>query len=163
MLPKKTLKVAESRRSLATVEVEIDAAGELHMTGTITGPRGEYSGGQVQDHVEADAARIAAEPDGVRHMPAHDLAAFVSIWRAWHLNHMRAGCEHQRAVWDISERLNVAGSSKAAGWVLESEHPRGLLCKPCPTCGYKYGSAWLKETLPADVVAAVQRIAGANA
>jgi hypothetical protein len=42
--------------------------------------------------------------------------------------------------------------TKTAGWVRPEEHPRGLLCKPCPTCGYKYGSAWKYEPLPADVV-----------
>lgn len=41
---------------------------------------------------------------------------------------------------------------KLAGWVKPEEHPAGLLCKPCPTCGYKYGTAWLYEPLPADVV-----------
>ena len=42
---------------------------------------------------------------------------------------------------------------KTAGWVYPPEHPDGLLCKPCPACGHKYGSAWLREELPADVVA----------
>jgi len=37
-------------------------------------------------------------------------------------------------------------------WVYESEHPEGILCKPCPVCGYKYGTEWRKEELPADVV-----------
>jgi hypothetical protein len=23
---------------------------------------------------------------------------------------------------------------------------------PCPICGYKYGSAWLKEEVPAEVI-----------
>lgn len=40
---------------------------------------------------------------------------------------------------------------KSVGWVKPSEHPKGLLCKPCAVCGYKYGSAWLKEELPEDV------------
>lgn len=42
--------------------------------------------------------------------------------------------------------------TKTAGWVYPSEHPKGLLCKPCEVCGYKYGSAWLKEEVPADVL-----------
>jgi hypothetical protein len=41
---------------------------------------------------------------------------------------------------------------KTAGWVKPAEHPRGILCKPCPECGYKYGSAWLYEPIPEDVV-----------
>lgn len=42
--------------------------------------------------------------------------------------------------------------TKNAGWVTPEEHPEGLLCKPCPVCGYEYGSQWLREELPADVV-----------
>jgi len=38
------------------------------------------------------------------------------------------------------------------GWLRPDEHSRGILCKPCPTCGYKYGSAWLYEPLPEDVL-----------
>ena len=73
------------------------------------------------------------------------------IWERWHLNDMRPGCEHQRD-WDVSEMLTVGEKQKAAGWVYPSEHPKGLLCKPCEVCGYKYGSAWLKEEVPADVL-----------
>lgn len=53
------------------------------------------------------------------------------IWSRWHLNDMRAGCEHQRAL----------------GWKGES-----FIAKPCPVCGYKYGTAWLKEEVPANVI-----------
>lgn len=46
--------------------------------------------------------------------------------------------------------------TKAAGWAYPTEHPLGVLTKPCEVCGYKYGSAWLKEELPADVIAEVE-------
>ena len=39
---------------------------------------------------------------------------------------------------------------KALGWLHEHEHPEGILCKPCPVCGYKYGTAWLHEDVPED-------------
>ena len=60
--------------------------------------------------------------------------------------------------WDYYELDNHAGirpavTVKALGWLKESEHPRGILSKPCPECGYKYGSSWLKEEVPADVLA----------
>lgn len=41
---------------------------------------------------------------------------------------------------------------KAAGWVSPVEHPGGLLGKPCEVCGYRYGTAWLYEDVPADVL-----------
>jgi len=140
---------------------------------------------------------------------------FRKVWDRWHLNDLRAGCEHQRAAWDSREKLEVvtyrlntattreqhalkdscmrrlsAGGTltlspeeqallalpwetkrapdadgfgsgkyevhqreqKGAGWVYPSEHDRGLLGKPCEVCGYKYGSAWLKEEIPAEVM-----------
>ena len=40
----------------------------------------------------------------------------------------------------------------ALGWLKPDEHPDGILCKPCPVCGYKYGTSWLKEEVPADVI-----------
>ena len=29
---------------------------------------------------------------------------------------------------------------------------QGLLCKPCPVCGYEYGTSWLLEEVPQDVI-----------
>jgi len=29
---------------------------------------------------------------------------------------------------------------------------QGILCKPCPVCGYKYGTAWQREEVPQDVL-----------
>jgi hypothetical protein len=58
------------------------------------------------------------------------------VWERWHLNDMRAGCEHQRAL----------------GWSRYEDHPS----EPCPVCGYEYGSAWLYEPLPDEIVAEVE-------
>lgn len=52
----------------------------------------------------------------------------------------------------INDHYNRASETKTAGWVYPSEHPEGLLTKPCPECGYKYGSAWRKEDVPEDVL-----------
>jgi hypothetical protein len=41
---------------------------------------------------------------------------------------------------------------KKSGWVYPSEHPDGLLTKPCEVCGYKYGSAWVYEPLPQEII-----------
>lgn len=42
--------------------------------------------------------------------------------------------------------------TKSLGWLTQKEHPDGILSRPCPVCNYKYGSAWLKEEVPADIV-----------
>lgn len=41
---------------------------------------------------------------------------------------------------------------KKLGWLTQAEHPRGIMSKPCEVCGYKYGSAWKKRAVPADVL-----------
>lgn len=40
--------------------------------------------------------------------------------------------------------------TKALGWLKESEHPNGILCKPCPVCGYAYGSKWVYFPIPEE-------------
>ena len=41
---------------------------------------------------------------------------------------------------------------KLRGCVRADESELGLLCKPCPVCGYQYGTAWKKEEVPQDVL-----------
>lgn len=48
--------------------------------------------------------------------------------------------------------------TKTSGWTYELEHPEGELMKPCPVCGYKYGSAWLKEAVPAEVISFLESL-----
>lgn len=99
--------------------------------------------------------------------------ALYALWKRWHLNGMRAACEHQRAeAWaerpiDPSQPTSAYGkhfdgqrhaSWNMLAWVTREEHPEGLLSHPCPTCGYKYGSAWLYEEIPADVMAQINAL-----
>ncbi len=140
------------------------------------------------------------------------------LWEQWHLNDMRAGCEHQRAAGWGSETVEIVTykltseayqlrkkaeekasaaavrgevadlddtekallspddrfrgrfeppdadsplsgcfevrkrESKCTGWVRPDEHPRGVLRKPCPECGYKYGTARRTEPVPDAVL-----------
>lgn len=41
---------------------------------------------------------------------------------------------------------------KTRGWIFYEETPLGFLGRPCPICGYKYGSSWRKEEVPEDVI-----------
>ena len=50
------------------------------------------------------------------------------------------------------DHYNKASEKKNAGWVYPSEHPRGLLTKACPVCGYEYGSSWHKVEVPSSVI-----------
>lgn len=51
---------------------------------------------------------------------------------------------------------------KTRGWLSFDEHPDGLLGKPCPTCGYRYGSAWLYEPVPEHVLTWLQTLPTAS-
>lgn len=115
----------------------------------------------------------------------------LAVWDRWHLNAMRAGCEHQRAAdwkpcpghyarpeeWKrvefdatvykrIGQRrtfTNCAGEPETVT-IWEQSFPPGKysahsdrcsqdkVSKPCPVCGYKYGTAWLFEPVPVDVL-----------
>jgi hypothetical protein len=51
-----------------------------------------------------------------------------------------------------SDSHNKPSEVKTRGWLSEKDHKLGILSKPCPVCGYKYGSAWLREEVPQDVL-----------
>lgn len=46
--------------------------------------------------------------------------------------------------------------TKTAGWIYPKDHPKGVLGKPCPVCGYKYGTAWRKTEIPKEVIEKLQ-------
>ena len=79
-------------------------------------------------------------PDEINFAPGWDRSRWLDlldIWHRWHLNDMRAECEHQRAM----------------GWTYAEHHdPRTFKGDNCPVCGYSIGSKWLKEELPQDVI-----------
>jgi hypothetical protein len=62
-----------------------------------------------------------------------DVVKLHEIWNRWHLNDMRAGCEHQHPTGD--RPLDTT--------------------PPCPITGYKYGSQWLYESIPFEVFSMV--------
>lgn len=39
---------------------------------------------------------------------------------------------------------------KILGWLKPEEHPDGVLCAPCPVCGYKYGTSWNFVPIPKE-------------
>jgi hypothetical protein len=104
---------------------------------SITGVEGPLSSGNAL----GGCGQIDMHNPGiVRLAPGWDnstLAKFWDVWHRWHLNDMRSGCEHQRAM----------------GWTYEEHHNRATFKgENCPICGYSIGSSWLYEPLPEDVV-----------
>lgn len=211
-----TVDTGNKYRKDAFCKITIDDKGKgpvLSITGVV-GPTplgNAYSCGQCVDTIRGGIP--------TKMWSREMLDKFCDIWERWHLNDMRAGCEHQvgekwdasrqvtlyeykmtptlreqhdrlhkRVERDIGEGCNVrlnnderriynapyfvnsgdapAGyekykeETKPVGslYPMDSDtkwgdkHPLGILCKPCPVCGYKWGSSWLYEPLPEDVV-----------
>jgi hypothetical protein len=88
--------------------------------------------GQIGGHV-SDLAVERLAPKWNDRM----LQGFRYVWKRWHLNDMRSGCQHQRDF----------------GWVYEEHHdPKTFKGDACPICGYSIGSRWLTEQVPADII-----------
>lgn len=195
----------------------------LSITG-VEGPRpsGDCTGSAGQITLEPEAfTEFAKGWDGAK------VAELAKVWDRWHLNDMRAGCEHQRQI-DTTRKVEVVEyrltteasqmrtkvrdraadaalngepfnptpteralgemadwfkaryeppeadshlsgcfevrkrETKAIGWVYPHEHPDGMLTRPCPECGYKYGSAWLHEDVPPEVLEWLQGLPDAD-
>lgn len=153
-----------ARRVSVFVKIEYTEDGRLSLSGVV-GPRsnGDCWGscGQCADELDATSLECAPgwTPGTVQRLRA--------LWDRWHLNDRRAGCEHQRAAGWEDRRIDPTKPRNTYGchfpgqkqdswnmltWVTRAEHPAGLLSAPCPACGYDYGSKWLREEVPADVL-----------
>lgn len=118
--------------------------GQFSMQAEIWNPRHTdiYEGGQCVDRVAS-------------YFPQDKKAArMVEVWKRWHLNDMRAGSPAQEQ-WlkehpiDPAEYAYPKSHYEVASAKLAAA---GLN----PDNGYKYGSAWLREELPADVIAEIE-------
>lgn len=190
----------KSDSAVASIDVKFSDDGRLSISGEARefGRYGSSSAGQCQDEM------LKMFPESQR---------LYEIWQQWHLNDMRAACEHQRKNWDTTATITMytytltsdglAATSevmrsakrelldgktvkltpsqialaqlpytvkndqpkppsmlyqldtqedKTAGWVSPSESSRGLLAKPCEVCGYKYGTKWLFEEVPTEIL-----------
>ena len=134
--------------------------GKLSISGVVapTENGDAYEGGQIYDSI-AENLDFFDFAEGWDKIKAFQ---FVEYWKEWHLNDLQAGCEHQRAEkWgdkriDPKELPNSCANQDKNGilaiWVTPEEHTKGLLGKPCPVCGYEYGTAWLTKEVPTSVL-----------
>lgn len=44
------------------------------------------------------------------------------------------------------------------GWTRYDKFKSGILCKPCPVCGYKYGTAWTYREIPGEDLKIIKEI-----
>ena len=78
------------------------------------------------------------------------MAEIVRLWELYHLNDMKAGDgEQERAVKEYTKN-NPYDYTK----VCEYLETKGLLVHN----GYRYGTAWLKEEIPAEDIEAIKKL-----
>jgi hypothetical protein len=204
------------------VDVELKGDGELSICGSVGSVPGQ--GGEGMRCEDGVFRRMG----GCGQVVGDIERAFPEIahWLPYHLNHMRAECEHQRALgwpekarvkatrflWNLTDRVLSAQNElkrkieadlrrdgrvelsptdlrlyrlewerytwtpvspgpdykerseslgsrakvETLGWLRPAEHPEGLLTRACPTCGYKYGNAWQKQEIPAEILTEIE-------
>ncbi len=89
---------------------------------------------------------------------ASQVARFREVWGAWHLNDMQAGSPAQTAylkAHPITDRLNHFDKASEALAAAGLNPDPNYLHNGKP---YRYGSAWLRVDLPADVIAFLESL-----
>ena len=207
----------------AFCKISLDESGRLSITGVV-GPmssgNAKGSCGQCIDEIQQGTP--------TEEWTAEMLQKFCEVWDRWHLNYMRAYCNHMkelgwtehfhekvkietwrltkeasdekhkaenraieclragrpfyptkdetfyanlkyeieaygnddpslvyRDAYELKEKDCLSRSTtryEDRGWIRYKDHPLGFLGRPCPVCGYAYGTSWLKEDLPQDVI-----------
>ena len=203
-------RLKDDHRYHVFVEIEYNNKG-LSITGEETTKNKKYFRSRGQ---------ITLDPNEIEFAPGWNkekVERLENIWNKWHLNDMRAGCEHQRKNWDLGKEIEIVyftwsqkfndmrkraedglmneqeyseykqlvpdifkttittskqqwmspiaqellskkliqirdKKTEKASWIRIEEHPEGLLCKPCEICGYKYGTEWLHEDVPEEIL-----------
>lgn len=60
---------------------------------------------------------------------------------------------------DVRKYYKIDSTKReAARWVNCVDHDDGVLCKPCPVCGYRFGTAWVYHEIPAKDLARIREI-----
>lgn len=76
---------------------------------------------------------------------------------AWHLNDMKAGCEHQDEL-GFGKGTDVVFTLRNNEGEREVKVFKDSLSAPCPTCGYRYGTQWLSRELPQEIIELAETI-----
>lgn len=120
-----------------TTEHQVLPAGslELSATHTVIDRRKRKSDWYVSGGAGIPELPVDAEFD-----PGWNVGRFSklrTIANNWHLNGLRAGCAHQEIVWEEGKYGRQMSLTETL---------------PCPETDYRFGSAWLVEPLPQDVI-----------
>ena len=103
---------------------------------------------------EAEKAAVTALRRGKTFTPTAEQSFFASL--PYGLNIYEAQKEELAQHYKPKKPLYAGDTgsteTKTRGWVSFTESKFGILCKPCPVCGYKYGTAWQTEEVPQEII-----------
>lgn len=105
-----------------------------------------------RDRRRAEGVAYGQIVDTLRRVGTSRALRVADLWDRWHLNGLRAGCVHQAEAARAIYATMPDYAQDRARW-------DALSALPCPE-GYKYGSAWLFEPVPADVLAELRTLFG---
>lgn len=108
----------------------------------------------LQKQKDAEWAALRALREGKAFTPTPEQSMFAALPSSITVPEPLTGKELEYYQPTPKTSYNVIGptETKTLGWLRQNEHPDGLLCRPCPVCGYKYGTSWIKEDVPQDVL-----------
>lgn len=131
----------ENGKCQATITITITKKDDKPVL-SISGEVRKVSYGQCYDEIKQ---RFPDDPK---------VSRIIDIWKKYHLNDMHPECEHQRELGWCEEEIKPisVSDSRMRGHVNFKEDERGLLCKPCPVCGYEYGTKWLYMPIPEEII-----------
>lgn len=101
--------------------------------------------GQIDMHLRGKQGEIKLARGWTREL----LAKFFEVWERWHLNDMKAGTPAQMA--ELEKHTFPEGHGNHYEWAKGILANAGLFHDHSRN-GYTYGTAWLREEVPADVI-----------
>lgn len=108
----------------------------------------------IKKQQEAEKAALIALREGKAFQPTEEQVAYATM-PYFIKTHEELSAEMAK-MYEPKKPLYPGDSghteTKMLGWLNPKEHPDGILSKPCPVCGYKYGTSWKKEDVPKDVI-----------
>ena len=103
---------------------------------------------------EAEKAAVSALRNGATFTPTKEQQFFANL--PYGLDIYEAPAEELAPYYEPKKPLYSGDTGpterKTRGRVRYDESELGILCKPCPVCGYKYGTSWKKEDVPQEVI-----------
>jgi hypothetical protein len=88
----------------------------------------------------------------LNNLPTSPIGKMIKKVKLMQLKNMKYEPEGFEKSWFDNGVIEYKTEEKIANWTYPYEHPDGILCKECPECGYKYGTNWLIEYLPQEVI-----------